>query len=165
MDARTAALGGLALVALASGAGLLVAGQLWGLDETIFVEGQPREVGEHGHVDPGLSRVGPNRTINVTYTVTNDRPIAWEGRVSIHADVLDGRRMEVDRVFVDEAVYLDPGESDNREIQTTPRELGFTDPRPEGWRGNAFTLVVQGPGPERFMVFRVAEEGDRSLGR
>lgn len=152
-------------MALSSGAGLLLAGQLWGLDETLLVEGEPRELGDHGHVDPGLSRVEPNRTIDVTYTITNDRPIAWDGHVTIHADVLDGRRTKIDRVFVDEAVHLDPGESDTREIQTTPRELGFTDARSEGGRLNAFTLVVQGPGPERFMVFRVAEEGERSLGR
>lgn len=155
----------LAVVALAfttGGTALLVTGAQWEIQETITIDGEPAEIRENGYVDPGRVRASPNQTVELTYSLRNPRPTAWQGPVRVFADTLDGAREAVDHVYVDRTVRLDPGEEATIRVQVVPRELGYTQPRPEGYRCACFGIVIEGPGEDhQLQVLLPEDDGGR----
>lgn len=158
MDRTTLLIGIAGALLLASGVSVLVVGAQYGFEETLRVDGDERVLHEDGYVEPSRAQVAPNETITITYTIKNDRPIAWDGQVRAYADVMDGRRSAQDHELLTESVRLEPRQERTFNASFTPAEIGYSVPNPEGYRGDAFTVLLQGPGPEYTMTFLVTDD-------
>lgn len=158
MDRTTAITGAAGALLLTAGIAVLVLGAEYGLEESLTVDGHPMTLNEDGYVEPSRPPFAPNETIEVAYTVENDRPVAWEGRVQAFADVPDGQRQEADHILLDEQARLAPDQAETFRFAFTPHELGYGSPRAEDYRGDLFTMLVQGPGPEHWLLVAVRED-------
>lgn len=163
MDRTTLILGIAGTILLVSGVSVLVVGAQYGFEESLTVDGNQMVLHEDGYVEPSRTQAAPNETITITYTIKNDRPIAWNGQASANADVMDGRRGSQDHAFLDEQVRLEPGQERTFNASFQPAEFGYTSPNPEGYRGSTFTLLIQGPGPEYSMIFVVSDDAGGGL--
>ncbi len=161
MDRTTAIIGAAGALLLIGGIAVLFFGAQYGLEESLTVDGHAMMLTEDGYVAPSRPAFAPNETIEVAYTVENDRPVAWEGRIQAFADVPDGQRQKADHVLLDEQVQLGPGEEETFGFAFTPHDLGYASPRAEDYRGDFFTMLVQGPGPEHWLLVAVSEEAQR----
>lgn len=158
MDRTTLILGIAGAILLVSGVSVLVVGAQYGFEESLTVDGNQMVLHEDGYVEPSRAQVAPNETITITYTIENDRPIAWNGQVSAYADVMDSRRGAQDHEMLDERVRLEPGQERTFNASFAPAEIGYTSPNPEGYRGSTFTFLIQGPGPKYSMIFVVTDD-------
>lgn len=158
MDRTTAIIGAAGALLLTAGIAVIVLGAQYGLEESLTVDGHRMTLDEDGYVEPSRPTFAPNETIEVVYTVDNDRPVAWQGRVHAFADVPDGQRQKADHVLLDEQARLGPGQAETFRFAFTPHDLGYGSPRAEDYRGDLFTLVLQGPGPEHWLLVAVSDE-------